>query len=210
MDAVQTLKRALGTVGRGDFETTGPGDITWPREKIAVFVQGCLQYGCETHGKISTPGWKQRSRINRDRAQRTDQDLASRGWTVVRFFECEVTATTGSAVDTILDQFDSVGDDLDDAHVEMETKVRVAIQDLELRVGQSALIRFLSVVGGLGASAFRRKDVEHALIEREGWAIDDFKKAWRGCMHHQIIRYRSDGVHTAALFKPVMKEMGIK
>jgi DNA mismatch endonuclease (patch repair protein) len=79
-------------------------DIVLPGRGIAVFVDGCFWHGCPAHGR-KTPWtgpnaglWEQKMQRNRDRDERSSNIAAAQGWTVVRVWECDVSADpTGSA-----------------------------------------------------------------------------------------------------------------
>lgn len=68
-------------------------DIVFPREGIAVFIDGCFWHGCPAHGRRrhGVNGWYWPEKI--DRNQRRDSDtnaqLRGAGWTVVRVWEHE-------------------------------------------------------------------------------------------------------------------------
>lgn len=68
-----------------DFAFVGP--------RIAVFVDGCFWHGCPQH-YIPPVGnaafWRTKLQRNQARDRRADHRLTSRGWTVVRVWECEV------------------------------------------------------------------------------------------------------------------------
>ena len=76
------------------FNRTRPFSVTpdfmFPREKVAVFVDGCFWHGCPEHYR--PPGdnagfWADKVRRNRDRDSRVDVILALRGWRVVHLWE---------------------------------------------------------------------------------------------------------------------------
>jgi DNA mismatch endonuclease (patch repair protein) len=65
-------------------------DVAFPRQRVAVFVDGCFWHGCSVHG--TTPGrnaqyWaaKMERTLSRDRA--VNAALRQEGWTVVRIWE---------------------------------------------------------------------------------------------------------------------------
>ena len=65
-------------------------DIVFPRDRIAVFVDGCFWHGCSDHGSLpkqNTEWWTEKLESNRQRDHDTDRRLRSNGWEVLRFWE---------------------------------------------------------------------------------------------------------------------------
>ena len=67
-------------------------DIVFPRQRVAVFVDGCFWHRCPIHGsepRANSAYWgpKLDRNVARDRA--TDALLLDKGWTVVRIWEHE-------------------------------------------------------------------------------------------------------------------------
>ena len=67
-------------------------DIVFPRQKVAVFVDGCFWHSCPEHGtmpKKNREWWQAKLAANVERDRRHDEDLEAAGWTVVRVWEHE-------------------------------------------------------------------------------------------------------------------------
>jgi DNA mismatch endonuclease (patch repair protein) len=67
-------------------------DIAFPRQRVAVAVDGCIWHGCPEHGmrpRRNTEYWRLKIASNIARDERTDQALAHVGWMVVRVWEHE-------------------------------------------------------------------------------------------------------------------------
>ena len=67
-------------------------DVVFPRERIAVFVDGCFWHGCSEHYRPSTRNiafWEEKLETNRARDTQTNETLAAAGWTVIRVWEHE-------------------------------------------------------------------------------------------------------------------------
>jgi DNA mismatch endonuclease (patch repair protein) len=65
-------------------------DIAFPRQKVAVFVDGCFWHGCPAHGttpRSNAPWWNQKISANRARDADTNQLLEAAGWFVLRLWE---------------------------------------------------------------------------------------------------------------------------
>lgn len=67
-------------------------DITFPRQKVCVFIDGCFWHACPTHGTLpasNTQFWSQKLEKNVARDQRQTTELLEAGWRVLRFWEHE-------------------------------------------------------------------------------------------------------------------------
>ena len=67
-------------------------DIAFPRERVAVFVNGCFWHGCPEHGtwpKRNAGYWRAKVLANRERDARIDAALTEAGWLVLRIWEHE-------------------------------------------------------------------------------------------------------------------------
>lgn len=70
-------------------------DFAFPKQRVAVFVDGCFWHGCPRHGRKSFNGpnatlWEQKLKRTSDRDERITQAARGAGWVVLRFWECEV------------------------------------------------------------------------------------------------------------------------
>ena len=93
------LRRALFAAGyRYRVEVAVPGlprrrvDIAFPREKLAVMVDGCFWHGCPDHRKPpsrNSEWWEWKRATNEARDRDTDAKLAALGWKVLRIWEHE-------------------------------------------------------------------------------------------------------------------------
>jgi len=67
-------------------------DIVFPRERVAVFVDGCFWHRCPQHGHVPArnPGyWQEKLERNSDRDRRNTKALREAGWLVLRYWEHE-------------------------------------------------------------------------------------------------------------------------
>lgn len=67
-------------------------DVAFPRQRLAIFIDGCFWHGCVLHRtvpKSNRDWWKRKLRENRDRDHDTDARLGMLGWRVFRFWEHE-------------------------------------------------------------------------------------------------------------------------
>jgi len=68
----------------------GKPDFAFPRERLAVFVDGCFWHGCPMHGRTPNSNkayWVPKLKRNRARDLHVNQLLKKRGWRVIRFWE---------------------------------------------------------------------------------------------------------------------------
>ncbi|WP_363114184.1 DNA mismatch endonuclease Vsr [Mycobacterium sp.] len=76
-------------------------DIVWKTLHLAVFIDGCFWHGCPDHAtrpRANGEWWAQKLDTNIERDRRVDTVLATRGWTVLRFWEHEEPATVADAI----------------------------------------------------------------------------------------------------------------
>jgi DNA mismatch endonuclease (patch repair protein) len=66
-------------------------DVVFPRQKVAVFIDGCFWHGCPQHGsrsfKTNATFWEQKINRNVERDSDTTALLEAEGWLVLRFWE---------------------------------------------------------------------------------------------------------------------------
>lgn len=73
-------------------------DIAFPKQKVAVFVDGCFWHSCPEHSvppKSNSAWWQDKLRRNVERDCETGEALESFGWRVVRIWEHDVTDRPG-------------------------------------------------------------------------------------------------------------------
>lgn len=67
-------------------------DLVFPRQRIAVFIDGCFWHGCPEHGTVpraNAEWWITKLEANRARDARATEALEDAGWTVIRIWEHE-------------------------------------------------------------------------------------------------------------------------
>jgi DNA mismatch endonuclease (patch repair protein) len=85
------------------FDRRRKADISFPRETVAVFVDGCFWHSCPehaTHPKANADFWRVKLERNRERDADTDRRLADAGWSVIRIWEHEDPETAADRVAT--------------------------------------------------------------------------------------------------------------
>lgn len=91
----KTLRRALLSAGVRYRKYYGREkiDIAIPREKIAIFVDGCFWHFCPLHGhapKSNMEYWGKKLTKNQELATSKDIRLKQGGWEIVHFWEHEI------------------------------------------------------------------------------------------------------------------------
>ena len=80
-------------------------DIVFPRERVAVYVDGCFWHRCPQHGVrpiANGAWWRQKLDANVDRDRRADRVLHEAGWTVIRVWEHESPAAAAGRIETVV------------------------------------------------------------------------------------------------------------
>ena len=78
---------------RRNYPIFGKPDITFPKAKIAIFVDGCFWHGhnCRnTVPKDNADYWLKKIERNKNRDTEVGKALEKKGWSVIRFWECEL------------------------------------------------------------------------------------------------------------------------
>lgn len=76
-------------------------DIVFPKDHVAVFVDGCFWHGCPDHlrpSKKNAEEWSAKLQGNRARDEETNNLLRAAGWTVIRVWEHEDPADAAELV----------------------------------------------------------------------------------------------------------------
>jgi len=102
------LRRALWRAGlryriRTRIESAKP-DLAFLGKRVLVFVDGCFWHGCPEHYTqpvTNAAFWSAKVEKNKARDKRNKETLESKGWKVVRFWECEVERDLSRVVATI-------------------------------------------------------------------------------------------------------------
>lgn len=80
-------------------------DFVFPREKIAVFVDGCFWHGCPKHynpPKSNKKYWSWKVSYNKKRDRKISRDLENEGWTVIRIWEHSIPKRTNYYIKKLL------------------------------------------------------------------------------------------------------------
>lgn len=89
-----TLFRDNGIKGwRRNYPVKGHPDFIFSNQKVAIFVDGCFWHGHDcrnTRPKENEKYWQEKRERNIQRDEAITNTFKSRGWTVVRIWECEL------------------------------------------------------------------------------------------------------------------------
>ena len=103
--AVRRLVHARGLRYRVDhplpFDRRRRADLLFPRQKVAVFIDGCFWHGCPQHGtsaKSNADWWRKKIEANRARDGDTVRRLEALGWLALRFWEHEDPSLVASRI----------------------------------------------------------------------------------------------------------------
>ena len=67
-------------------------DVVFPRERVAVFIDGCFWHSCPEHKtapRTNADWWRSKLTANQERDVANTRSLEGAGWTVVRVWEHE-------------------------------------------------------------------------------------------------------------------------
>lgn len=79
----------------------GTPDFAFPKQKVAVFIDGCFWHGCRkcyVAPKSNVAFWKNKIEKNRQRDGRVSKVLKQQGWSVVRIKEHLLKRSDANAV----------------------------------------------------------------------------------------------------------------
>lgn len=71
----------------------GTPDFIFPKNKVAVFVDGCFWHGCpkcRTYPQTNAKFWKTKIAANQERDKKVKKQLIRDEWKVLRFWEHEI------------------------------------------------------------------------------------------------------------------------
>jgi DNA mismatch endonuclease (patch repair protein) len=90
---IAILQKNRITGWRRGSTLVGRPDVVFPRQKLAVFLDGCFWHGCPRCYRppsVNVTFWSQKVLKNRLRDKRTTRKLRLLGWKVLRLWECKL------------------------------------------------------------------------------------------------------------------------
>jgi DNA mismatch endonuclease (patch repair protein) len=91
------IHRKVATIPRREI------DIVFPRERVAVFVDGCFWHSCPEHGTMPAANrnfWEAKLAANHRRDADTDARLRAADWLVIRVWEHERPEAAADRIET--------------------------------------------------------------------------------------------------------------
>ena len=83
---------------------TGKPDIIFPKQKIAIFIDGCFWHRCPVcykEPKTNSKFWSEKIESNKLRDKKINVQLKKKGWRVLRFWEHEIKKDVSGCADKI-------------------------------------------------------------------------------------------------------------
>lgn len=78
---------------RRNYNVKGHPDFVFLKQKIAIFVDGCFWHGHHCRNitpKTNVEFWENKRKANIQHDQKINELFQSRGWEVIRIWECEI------------------------------------------------------------------------------------------------------------------------
>jgi len=90
------FRRHRLTGWRRHYAIEGKSDFAFPKQKLAVFADGCFWHGCPqhaTHPKGNAAFWRVKLEANKKRDRKVNRLLRGHGWRVLRIWEHDLRST---------------------------------------------------------------------------------------------------------------------
>lgn len=111
------LRRALRNVGLKEYKLhkkriPGRPDISYPKKKLAIFVNGCYWHRCPkckpSMPKTHKMFWRVKFKKNIARDKKKVRQLRKLGWQVMTIWECEIKRQTNRVVNRIKTRYEGI------------------------------------------------------------------------------------------------------
>lgn len=102
---IRKMLWSLGCRYRVNYKLPGKPDIVFPRQRLAVFIDGCFWHHCPSHYQAPATNpefWEAKIYGNVRRDREVEALLAKRGWSILRFWEHEVKGEPEKVIRVIL------------------------------------------------------------------------------------------------------------
>ena len=89
---IKNLKLASINGWRRKYKLPGRPDITFPKSRVVVFLDGCFWHGhfCKSIPKTNNSYWSNKINRNVARDAAVSRQLKKEGWRVIRIWECKM------------------------------------------------------------------------------------------------------------------------
>ena len=93
LKVVKLFREHKITGWRRHLRLAGKPDFVFPKQRLALFIDGCFWHGCPAHLRMPATNvsyWQGKVGRNMARDQRVTQELEAKGWRVLRVWEHEL------------------------------------------------------------------------------------------------------------------------
>jgi len=90
---IEIFKTEKITGWRRNYKLFGKPDFVFPKQRLAVFVDGCFWHGHDcrnTKPADNADYWRQKIERNKIRDKLVSSTLGEKGWRVLRIWECQI------------------------------------------------------------------------------------------------------------------------
>ena len=91
---------------RINYSLPGKPDIVFPKQKIAVFINGCFwhQHSCKNSviPKTNVKFWKNKLELNKNRDKSIILELKNSNWKTIILWECEIENNFDNIINNLL------------------------------------------------------------------------------------------------------------
>jgi len=90
---VAMLRHQRITGWRRGYPVHGRPDLVFPKERLAIFVDGCFWHGCPRHRSVPATNrafWQRKLARNKQRDRTVNRSLKGAGWSVLRVWQHEL------------------------------------------------------------------------------------------------------------------------
>jgi DNA mismatch endonuclease (patch repair protein) len=105
------LRTAKITGWRRNYPLTGKPDFTFPKSKLAVFIDGCFWHGHDCGRnltpKLNVDAWRRKFARNQARDLMVTRNLQRKGWKVIRIWECVLAKKPNQCLKRVIRILDS-------------------------------------------------------------------------------------------------------
>lgn len=89
--SILRMERIIGW--RRQYPLFGKPDFVFPKQRVAMFVDGCFWHSCPIHGSIPASNyefWREKLQRNRVRDRQVIRELQKQGWRTLRVWQHEL------------------------------------------------------------------------------------------------------------------------
>ncbi|MGH8016047.1 MAG: very short patch repair endonuclease [Candidatus Zixiibacteriota bacterium] len=90
LELLQLLRKNRISGWRRNYPLVGKPDFSFPKFRVALFVDGCFWHGCPQHSNMPVNNrqfWRKKLTSNKQRDKIVNSILRKKGWKIVRIWE---------------------------------------------------------------------------------------------------------------------------